>query len=184
MRPPRPTIERFLKKLVVSQVNFYNNTACWEWIGYTSRDYAQIMTNGKVIHIHRFIYEYYYGEIEPKLTIDHLCRNRTCANPLHLEQVTCRENILRGVGIAALNSQKTHCPQGHEYTPENIVGIHYHHRQCKRCQRELSRIKYKIHHEKELLRQRIYTEKNRDAINSRRRASYLNNKLKKQQVLL
>lgn len=70
--------------------------------------------------------------------IDHLCGVRRCVNPEHLEAVTHRENLLRGTGFAAVNAAKTHCPHGHEYTPENT----YHNpnpnggRICRTCKRK------------------------------------------------
>ncbi|WP_353848602.1 HNH endonuclease signature motif containing protein [Cellulomonas sp.] len=59
------------------------------------------------------------GPIPPGMQLDHLCRVRECVNPLHLELVTQRENILRGESPAAHHARKTHCDHGHEFTPEN-----------------------------------------------------------------
>lgn len=68
--------------------------------------------------------------------IDHLCRNPLCVRPDHLEQVTPRENLLRGVGPSAKAAKKTHCPQGHPYAGENL-GIHRNgNRWCRTCHRE------------------------------------------------
>lgn len=76
------------------------------------------------------------------MVLDHLCRNRACFNPMHLELVSNKENILRGKSFAAKNAAKTHCPKGHEYNFENTKykviekgwrkGISRFCRQCKR----------------------------------------------------
>ena len=90
---------------------------------------------------HRFSYELFRGNIPAGLTVDHLCKNTACVNPYHLEVVTQRENNLRGNNWAGINSRKTHCPKGHEYTKENTViwdngsnGA----RRCKICLKEKS----------------------------------------------
>jgi hypothetical protein len=81
---------------------------------------------------HRFSYEAYVGPIGAGLHIDHLCRVRSCVNPKHLEPVTQRVNTLRGEGRAALQLRVTHCPRGHEYTPDNIY-LWRGHRACRTC---------------------------------------------------
>ena len=123
-----PTIERFLNK-----VSIYQKT-CWDWKAHIQTNgYGQFKFKRKSTLAHRFIYEYYHGSINPKLTIDHLCRNRKCVNPDHLEQVTSRENTLRGNTPAAINARKTHCIRGHEHTPENTYTYHIGKRICKEC---------------------------------------------------
>jgi len=92
---------------------------------------------GKKVLVHRFAYERLIGPIPGGLQLDHLCRNRACVNPAHLEPVTQRENLLRGEGFAAINARKTHCPRGHEYTPENTYLLSTRNkRTCKTCSRE------------------------------------------------
>lgn len=74
----------------------------------------------------------------PQMHVDHLCRNRACWEPAHLEVVPCKTNILRGVSNAADNARKTHCNRGHPYDDENT----YHargRRYCRACQRMWSR---------------------------------------------
>jgi hypothetical protein len=107
---------------------------CWIWTGNKNQDgYGMVRLDGKTRSTHRVSYELFVSEIPVKLVIDHLCRNRDCVNPEHMELVTNHENILRGVGIAASNSQKTHCHRGHEFTNDNtfISGIGS--RNCKMC---------------------------------------------------
>lgn len=65
---------------------------------------------------HRMAYEHFKGPIPDGLYIDHLCRVRCCVNPDHLEAVSNRENILRGVGAGAIHARQKSCPLGHPYT--------------------------------------------------------------------
>ncbi len=75
---------------------------CWEWTGaHAPQGYGQIRAYGKTQNAHRIAWEIVRGEIPDGLQIDHLCRNRGCVNPAHLEPVTQRENILRGESPAA-----------------------------------------------------------------------------------
>jgi hypothetical protein len=89
---------------------------CWEWVGHlTPQGYGSL---GRRL-AHRLVYEVAVGPIPAGLQLDHLCRNRRCVNPDHLEPVTSRENTLRGSGLPAQRVLVTHCPRGHAYTDEN-----------------------------------------------------------------
>jgi len=98
-------------------------TDCWLWTGSKHNEgYGRIRTRRppRNLMAHRVSYEINVGPIPKGLTIDHLCRNKGCVNPKHLESVTNIENIMRGNGLPVRNSRKTHCVRGHEFTPENI----------------------------------------------------------------
>lgn len=86
-------------------------------------------------YAHRVIYEETLGPIPAGLTLDHLCRNRTCVNPSHLEPVTNRENILRGESLSARRARQTECYRGHPLSGENLYswgGRRY----CRKCRSE------------------------------------------------
>lgn len=106
-------------------------TDCLVWTGKLDKDgYGR----NKGIMAHRVAYQEAGHELISGLEIDHLCRNRACINPDHLEQVTHKENTLRGNTITAANKAKTHCPLGHEYTEENTYIVKPKKlRQCRRC---------------------------------------------------
>ncbi len=73
-----------------------NKTGCWNWQLYKSFDYGVIHIKKKPMQAHRYYYEKYKGKIPKGLVIDHLCRNKGCVNPEHLEVVTIGENTRRG----------------------------------------------------------------------------------------
>lgn len=91
---------------------------------------------------HRFAYETWVGPIPEGLTIDHLCRNKLCVNPSHLEPVSNAENNRRGNSLSAQNSRKTRCKRGHEFTPENTEVQTSGARKCKTCRKAANRDRY------------------------------------------
>ena len=95
---------------------------CWNARGkIDSGGYGRIYMNGQIFATHRVAYILFKGRIPNNLEIDHLCRNRMCINPEHLEAVTSRVNTLRGVSIQAQNARKTHCKNGHPFIDGNLV---------------------------------------------------------------
>lgn len=94
--------------------------------------YACILVDGKKVSAHRVSYEAFIGPIPAGLDLDHLCRNRACINPYHLEPVTHRENVIRGVSYMAVNANKTNCKYGHALTEVTEKGRPR--RRCVICQ--------------------------------------------------
>lgn len=104
-------------------------SGCWIWQrSIQANGYARMTVKGERHYVHRLAYELLVGPIPEGLHLDHLCRNRACCNPAHLEPVTCLENVRRGQG----NGSQTHCPQGHPYEGDNLV-VYAGHRQCIAC---------------------------------------------------
>lgn len=131
MAEAQPLAEKWLANIVPEP-----NSGCWLWDGYVTRSgYARAMANRKGYAVHRVFYTAHNGEIPPGLVLDHLCRVRSCVNPAHLEAVTNEENIRRGEGGLHMRI-RTHCPHGHEYTPENIktyADLPFANRECRKC---------------------------------------------------
>lgn len=110
--------------------------ACWvgHWKPQQHGGYVVIGAGGRLRLIHRVAYELLAGPIPGGLELDHLCRNRACFNPAHLEPVTGRVNVLRGFGPAAKNARKKKCVHGHAFTAANIyVSKGGRIRVCRRC---------------------------------------------------
>lgn len=157
------------------------NTGCWLWTAGWNRKigYGLMYVRGRgrfgIEYAHRLSYELFNGPLVKGMTIDHLCRVRLCVNPKHLEQVTRGENVLRGIGFAAVNARKTHCDRGHAYSVENSPSWNRkNNRICKACH-EISHRKANVnyhlkHKEQRAAYAREYNKKNRAKINARQNA--------------
>lgn len=141
-----PIEPRFFPKIAIDVTSSY----CWEWRGsLDSGGYGAVNWNGKKQRTHRVMYALVVGKAAHGLSIDHLCRNRKCVRPSHLEAVTNHVNILRGNSIPAINKRKTHCKYGHEFTPENTIN-RIQGRYCRACNAKHTseynkQVKYRLH---------------------------------------
>jgi len=116
----------------------WNGTYCWMWTGYTREaGYARVRLNYAYIYFHRLMYAWLVGPIPFKWTrlqLDHLCRNQSCGNPVHLELVTPAVNTGR------FNALRTHCKRGHPFDDCNTYwDSKNNERQCKECRRNAKR---------------------------------------------
>lgn len=75
-------------------------TGCWEWRGVLNSDgYGSIKRNGRNMKAHKYIYELAKGNVPHGLELDHLCKNKKCVNPDHLEIVNHTENMRRAKSV-------------------------------------------------------------------------------------
>ncbi len=115
---------------------------CWLWMAHcTDTGYGQFRRDSiKMVRAHRYAWELLVGPIAEGMVLDHLCRVKICVNPQHMEEVTERENILRGYGTPANNARKTHCNKGHAFDGPNTrfytCNSGYQGRVCRACKRE------------------------------------------------
>lgn len=128
----RPIEDRLREMLKVD-----HETGCHNWTGALSTSgYGGVAIGGhasKKVAAHRLAYELSKGAIPDGLVIDHLCRNKRCCNPDHLEAVTSRENTLRGESFAAAHAKRTHCPANHPYDEQNTRRDNRGRRHCIAC---------------------------------------------------
>lgn len=123
--------ERFESKYVVLP------SGCWQWTGKLDNGYGRFWLRGKTELAHRISWLVHRGPLPDGTPhLDHLCRNRWCVNPDHLEPVTIGENVLRGEGLSATNARKTRCKRDHPLEGENLAVDANGARVCVTCRRE------------------------------------------------
>ncbi len=112
------------------------NSGCWLWEGHLNQDgYGTL----GIHQAHRVAWKLLCGPIRSDHDIDHLCRNRCCVNPAHLEPVTTRVNVLRGQNFSAFYAVRTHCDAGHPYDGDNLIYRKDGGRRCRQCKRDAGR---------------------------------------------
>jgi hypothetical protein len=105
---------------------------CWIWQrGQSHKKYGTLKRNGKVQPAHRYFYERHFGPLPPNKELHHLCEQKLCVNPDHLEPVTDTEHARKHL--------KTHCKHGHAFTPENTLfdRTNNNRRVCKACRHRI-----------------------------------------------
>lgn len=136
--PRTPLAERLARRIAKDPA-----TGCHNWIGVPNEHgYGKIGAQApdrRKLLAHRAAYELAVGPVPKGLELDHLCRNRLCCNPVHLEAVTHRENILRSQNFVAVAAAKTHCLRGHPFSVENTRLRANGTRGCKACDALLHR---------------------------------------------
>ena len=164
---------------LAGKIRIDDTTGCWRWTAghFQISDYGCCWWRGKVRSMHRVAYELLVGPIPDGLQLDHVwargCRFRDCCRPDHLEPVTARENALRSpITQQSVNLAKTHCPQGHPYSGENLVIKAGNRRVCRTCRNEATRT---VPNKNE--KQNAYRAANRDLVNEKQRAYYARKKV-------
>jgi hypothetical protein len=118
---------------------------CWLWKGKKIKGgYGQLTRAGRFVYAHRYAYEMAHGPIPEGRQVDHLCRNRLCVNPAHLEVVSQQENIRRGhagKATGARSRARTHCGKGHPFDERN-TRWYKGERCCRECARLHARANY------------------------------------------
>lgn len=132
---PKPFTERFWGKVGLPD----DVTGCMPWLAHTNHGgYGHFMEEKRPRRAHRVAYEVTHGSVPAGLVVDHLCGNRSCVRPDHLEAVTQRVNLLRGATRTAAQVARTTCPQGHSYSRRNTYAYRGK-RMCRICRRVRNR---------------------------------------------
>lgn len=125
------------KEYILSRIKVDEN-GCWNYpYSLQTNGYARIQGE----YAHRASYEIFKSRIPEGLTIDHLCKNKICVNPQHMEAVTAVENTMRSSAIPATNARKTHCMRGHPFSGNNLL-VYAGKRQCRICLNRAQLIRY------------------------------------------
>ena len=122
---------------LMRHVRIDERTGCWEWLGFRNDGYGQVTYRGKVLRAHRLSWRVLRGPLSDDLSLDHLCLNKGCVNPDHLDPCTSGENTLRAPHtLTAINKAKRACHRGHPFSAVNTYRPPAGGRRCRSCQRE------------------------------------------------
>lgn len=107
------------REIILSRVE--SNGECWQWARYCNpTGYGRVYAGGRLVLAHRLAYFGWKGDPPKGYDLDHLCRNRGCCNPCHMEAVPHRDNVLRGLSPTSSNARKTHCVKGHDLSDHYV----------------------------------------------------------------
>lgn len=144
-RPVTKEIAEYARQRFMRKIEKRDN-GCWDWIGPvlpSGYGVFSLGVNMRSVYAHRVSYVLFRGDFDLGMDLDHLCRNRKCVNPSHLEVVDRKTNLLRGSTIVAEAAAKTHCISGHELTPDNVYMYlqrgRFYTRRCNQCRIERNR---------------------------------------------
>jgi hypothetical protein len=137
--------ERELLRRFVRKIDVFSDNDCLIWTGaHNYNGYGWFAVNSRQVRAHRFIYSLTNGPIPEGMDIDHLCRNRDCVNPYHMEVVTRKENLMRGNTHARFNKDKSHCCRGHLLSGSNVRINRRGGRVCRECERQGCRSRRRV----------------------------------------
>ena len=130
-----------------------DSNSCWNWLGFKDKDgYGTVWFDGKMRRVSRVMASLNLGlQLDSEVLVCHHCDNPACFNPEHLYLGNAKQNMtdMHSRGRASgcfvngptnpYNSTKTHCPKGHEYTPENTL-LRRGKRECRECTNSRRRV--------------------------------------------
>lgn len=135
----RPELDRFIEKVLIA------DSGCWEWVGSRLPSgygrFGDVNKRSAMVLAHRWSYEYFAGPIPAGAVIDHMCRNKLCVNPLHIDAVTPYENNARSIPFRRTHTD-THCVNGHAWNESNIYRKKGGGKNCRTC-RNLSVVRWR-----------------------------------------
>lgn len=164
-----PVVQRFWEKVSATSAH-----GCWVWEYATNGvGYGRFWDGTRLLYAHRFAYIERFGAIPDGLELDHLCRNRRCVNPAHLEPVTRSENLLRSPLIGQHSRMLTECVHGHPFSEENTAYTPQGHRRCRQCERDARKRYYYANRELEYSRWKEWDRRRRQRFDTARDAAGL-----------
>lgn len=138
-------LTRIFSKIRISDTKSYRGIFCWDWTSTLNKGYGYIAWNRRSLAAYRLLYAWLVEPLPSKASgkvIDHLCKNKRCVNPAHLELVVERVNVItRSESPAARLARKTHCKYGHPLEGNNLVQHYLPRRRCLACSQRWNKTK-------------------------------------------